>query len=79
MNKQKKVLGYIKSWKMKSLFVRYLGLLFLLVMVPLCAIVIVSSLSIAASREREMQQTCINAAEEVKRKWERYISGEVGA
>lgn len=58
-------------WRMRSIFVRTLAMLCLLVMVPLVGIIGVTSFSLNNNRDREVLKICMDATENVRRRWDR--------
>lgn len=70
MNKRK-LTDYIWNWKFNSLFVKTLGQLCLLVMVPLCGVIGLSYFMYNNMRNEEQQKRCEEAMNDIAVKWER--------
>ncbi len=69
MKNKVKLMDYMRNWKRNSLFVRMMGQLFLLVIIPLCGIMAVSYYSYTSMWNQEMKRQCSNMAESLVIKW----------
>lgn len=70
MKSSRKLADYIRNWKFNSLFVKTLGQLCLLVMVPLCGIIGLSYFVYNNMREEELRKQCQDAISSIMVRWE---------
>jgi len=77
MKNNRKLTDYIRNWKFNSLFVKTLGQLCLLVMVPLCGIIGLSYFVYNNMREEEIRKLSADITNDIAVKWER-IKDECG-
>ena len=71
MKNSRKLADYILNWKFNSLFVKTLGQLCLLVMVPLCGIIGLSYFVYSNMREEEIRKLSADITDDIAVKWER--------
>lgn len=71
MKNSKKLADYILNWKFNSLFVKTLGQLCLLVMVPLCGIIGLSYFVYSNMREEEIRKLSADITNDIAVKWEK--------
>ena len=69
MKKKIKLTDYVLNWKLNSLFVKTLGQLCLLVLVPLCGIIGLSYYTYNNMREDELQKQCKDASNNIAVTW----------
>lgn len=70
MKNSRKLADYILNWKFNSLFVKTLGQLCLLVLVPLCGIIGLSYFVYSNMREEELRKLSADITNDIVVKWE---------